>query len=306
MKDWVIVAARSSRLLAFVVSGSLLAGASGCASKESSPVAVAQVAVRANPDLELLATDEQQGVLTVRLKRSNRVVTVRADAVVAGTAFRDVDMSAAPPAAAAAAPQPEPAPAASDAAHAAAAAPLTAPPAATAAARPSAAPPVQPQARTRPAPASSPAAEAQPPARGAEPPAPTAVAPAPPPQTQARTAGEGANIDESKLKRRTDPVQCRGVELVKLDGVLLEADRVAVEALGQCRVQITNSKIVGRVALMTAGNATATVENSIIEGGVAIQVTGTSSSAVRSSTIRGRVQKLQSGAVRDLGQNLWR
>jgi hypothetical protein len=47
--------------------------------------------VRANPSLELVATDERQSVLTVKVKRSGRVMTVSAADVVAGTAFRDLD-----------------------------------------------------------------------------------------------------------------------------------------------------------------------------------------------------------------------
>src|SRR5262245_43013869 len=51
----------------------------------------AQIAVRANPALELVATDERQAVLTVKVKRSGRVITVTAADVIAGTAFRDLD-----------------------------------------------------------------------------------------------------------------------------------------------------------------------------------------------------------------------
>lgn len=123
------------------------------------------------------------------------------------------------------------------------------------------------------------------------------------PSTQ---APDGARIDESRLQRRTAPVQCKGVDTVRLDGVLLQAERVAIQALGKCGVQITNSRVVGRVAVQATGNTTVTIENSIIEGRVAIQAAQASAVTVRSSTVQGRVVKLQRGMVRDSGQNVWR
>lgn len=64
----------------------------GCSSAGTADaVEKAQIAVRANPSLELVATDERQGVLTVRVKRSGQMLTVSAGDVVAGNAFRDLD-----------------------------------------------------------------------------------------------------------------------------------------------------------------------------------------------------------------------
>jgi hypothetical protein len=46
----------------------LLASTIGCsADRARDPVEIAQIAVRANPSLELIATDDRQGVLTMRL-----------------------------------------------------------------------------------------------------------------------------------------------------------------------------------------------------------------------------------------------
>jgi hypothetical protein len=64
----------------------------------SADVEKAQIAVRANPSLELVATDDRQGVLTVRVRRSGRVMTVSVADVISGVAFRDIDSD--PPAAA--------------------------------------------------------------------------------------------------------------------------------------------------------------------------------------------------------------
>jgi biotin carboxyl carrier protein len=278
------------RLLLAVLACAAMAGATGCGGpKTNDPVAVAQVAVRANPDLELMATDERQGVLTVKMKRTGRIVTVRADDVVAGTAFRDLETA---PAAPSAAPMPA----------------ATATPAAPSSETTPAGPPETPAPVSAPRPSGS---TARPTAHAGKPvPAGAAAEGADhaPSIDRSKPAsdGTGANIDVSRLQRRPTPVGCSANETVHLEGVLIEADRAAVDAVGNCQVVITNSRIVGRVGVVMAGNATVTIENSIVEGTVAIQALANSTATVRSSTIIGRVQRLQSAAVRDLGQNVWR
>jgi hypothetical protein len=82
---------------AIVLAGALVcacaaAMAVGCSSAgNAGAVEKAQIAVRANPSLELVATDERQGVLTVKVKGSGQMLTVSVADVVAGTAFRDLD-----------------------------------------------------------------------------------------------------------------------------------------------------------------------------------------------------------------------
>src|SRR5262245_42174572 len=67
----------------------------GCsAGNASGDVEKAQIAVRANPSLELVATDDRQGVLTVKVRRSARVLTVSVADVISGVAFRDLDSDA--------------------------------------------------------------------------------------------------------------------------------------------------------------------------------------------------------------------
>ncbi len=258
-------------------------GIGGCRSAGNDAIATAQVAVRANPALELVATDAQQAVLTVRIRQTGRVITVKADDVVAGTAFRDLDLTAAPPVAAA-----PPAPAAVPAPPASASAPA---PVASSSPPPAVTPVVTPA----PAPARTPAPDA-PTVRPERSPSPAAP----------QAASEGATLNEATLKTRATPVQCGGVESLHLDGIRLEAERVAVHAIGECRVRITNSHVKGRIAVQAMGAATVTIENSLIEGQTAIQATGTSVSTVSASTVQGRVQKLQQGVVRDLGKNVWR
>jgi hypothetical protein len=67
----------------------------GCsAGSASGDVEKAQIAVRANPGLELVATDDRQGVLTVKVRRTGRVITVSVADVISGVAFRDLDSDA--------------------------------------------------------------------------------------------------------------------------------------------------------------------------------------------------------------------
>ncbi len=67
----------------------------GCnAGSAAGDVEKAQIAVRANPALELVATDERQAVLTVKVRRSGRVITVSAADVISGIAFRDLESDA--------------------------------------------------------------------------------------------------------------------------------------------------------------------------------------------------------------------
>jgi hypothetical protein len=120
----------------------------------------------------------------------------------------------------------------------------------------------------------------------------------------AAAAADGATIDETRLKSRPGPVKCMGVESVELDGVLLRVDAIAIQASGECRVIIKNSRVVGRDAVVATGKASITFENSIVEG--SLRIMGDTVTSFKSSTVRGRIRKLQKAEVKDLGHNVWR
>jgi hypothetical protein len=307
----------------------LLVSVVGCGGGSGDTIEKAQIAVRANPGLELVATDERQGVLTVKVVRSGRVMTVNAGEVVAGTAFRGLENELTGQA------------------------PTTVPPNQTGQDREMTASRVRGPGEAGP-PAATPSAgvagerarvavdrsgsrlavdapsgrvevdrgnvtargpagtatvtrEAGPAtAQAARVEAPTAAVTAVPPATAVAQAGKGAVIDESRLKRRTNPVACLGREVVELNGVLLRSEGVAVMTSGGCEVRITNSRIAGQVAVQVAGGGTVSIENSIIEGAVAMQLTGGAVVSLRSSTILGPVQRAGAVTVRDLGGNLYK
>ena len=292
------IPAKARRLAscALVACSLLAVGAVGCSKSGDDRVSVAQVAVRANPDLELVATDAQQGVLTVRVRQTGQVLTVRVDDVIAGTAFRD--LAAAPSAAAA---------------PAAAAGPVANPSAPVAGVRPPAA-----GGAAQEAPAAAKAANAQ-----AEPPATNASTQMADARERLRGAGrrlgsttpqaapQGAPTvaeprDATARRRQSTPVLCSGNQTVRLEHVLLDVDAVAVSANGGCRVSITDSRIMGRVGVAVNGKASVTIERSEVVGVVAFQVSGDGEVSVQSSTIEGSVQSRLKSGVRDLGQNVWR
>ena len=261
-------AAQLAAVVGLVSSCWLLGSIVGCSSRGSDAVSVAQVAVRANPDLELVATDERQAVLTVRVKRTGQILTVRADDVVAGNAFRNLDTNAGtsgqPRATAPAAPLTT---ATASASGAAAQVEVSTPGARVSVG--------QPSGENKNSPASAPVQSTTRTAVTAETPADrisaararlrdavaTGATPADGVSPSTPSTPAGASIDESLLKRRPNPVQCKGTDTVRLDGVLLRADKTAIQAMGQCGVHITNSHIVGRVAIQVLGNATVTIEN---------------------------------------------
>jgi len=279
------IPAKARRLAscALIACSLLAVGAVGCSKSGDDRVSVAQVAVRANPDLELVATDAQQGVLTVRVRQTGQVLTVRVDDVIAGTAFRD--LAAAPSAAAA--------PAAAAGAVANPSAPVA--PAAAKAANAQAAPPATDDASTR-------MTDARERLRGAGrrlgSTSPQAAPQGAPPVAEPR--------DATARRRQSTPVLCSGNQTVRLDHVLLDVDAVAVSANGGCRVSITDSRIMGRVGVAVNGKASVTIERSDVVGVVAFQVSGDGEVSVQSSTIEGSVQSRLKSGVRDLGQNVWR
>jgi hypothetical protein len=307
------------------------------AGKTSDAVEKAQIAVRANPALELVATDERQGVLTVRVKQNGQVITVSVNDVIAGTAFANLDVSSgggrngggarnssgtqrvdiagsggtlsvtrsgnsvAVGSAGAAGVQAsnEPARQGVDVSGAGGQVSVRRSEGGGLAVD-------SPDGRVAIGPngivavqGDSRAREAAPSERG---PAGNASA-----AQSSNPSGRGAVIDESRLERRTRPVACKGDGSIDLSDVLLTVDDVAVTSVGSCSVHIRNSHIVGDVAVQSTGGTTVTIVNSIIEGrAAALQLKGAVNMSVQSSTIRGPVQRVGEASLRDLGGNLWR
>jgi hypothetical protein len=300
------------------VGGALLAA--GCSSRASDPMEVASVAVRANPSLELVAADEKQGVLTVRVKRTGQVLVVKASDVTAGTAFRDLDSGGTTAQAQPPAPAPTQSVAVSgDAGRVAVSASQGAAAQDQQVAVKSATGAVSVKSGGRGVSVQAPgrgvsigldgaggisvARSSAPAAATSRPSAPAAASQPSPP---AASSG-GATIDDSRLERRTRQIVCHD-DSMKLDGVLIKLDDVAVVVTGDCDLKIVNSHITGSsTAIHADSNATVSIVNSIVEGSTAaVSLSGNATLSAKSSTVRGRVLRTQNTEVHDQGGNVWK
>ena len=281
-------------------------GVTSACGGSTTDVEKAQIAVRANPALELVATDERQAVLTVKVKRSGRTLTVTAADVIGGVAFRDLDAES--PGEPLTVQRNAPGTSRVDATTSGGTASVgqSGVDAST--------PGGQVSIRSGGGGISvsgaggqvkvgggSVGAQANSGRRGA------AAVPERPGSTSAAPSGDGrgAVIDESRLEQRSRPVACTGDNNVTLSNVLLRVDGVAVQGVGSCDIRIRNSHIIGDVAVQVTGSTNVAIENSIIEGRVALSLTGSADMSVKSSTIRGPVQRIGSTQLKDLGGNVW-
>jgi hypothetical protein len=282
------------------------------------------IAVKNNPDLELIATDERARILTVRIKSADRVITVSPANLVDGRLQL-------PATVAAAAPAPPPAPTA----------PVAPSP------EPSATPPSQPGVAVdvrrddRSASVSTGAGGVRVDAGGRRVQlgpggvrvdsqgrsatvatggsgsaagatrAPSEPAPAqatPPPAVPATTAASPAARTASGRRRLSEPVRCEAQEVIRLDDIVLAAGDEAVHASGACKVVITNSEISGSpYAIRVDGTAQVEIVDSRIEGRRgAIQASGAAGVSGRNTEFVGGVRTTGGARFRDLGGNTMR
>lgn len=262
----------------------------------------ARAALERNPRYEVLASDAQTRVFTVRDRSTGQVQTLNLNDLAAAPVAQ---LRAAPPVVAAAPPAPEPA--------------------ATTAAIPAA----------PPAPAATPA-----PATNVEPPAPAAssaqvvdnspAAAAERAQAaesnytidrsggQLRVSGPGVSIVSSGKStasgvssaagtRASEPIICEGKRLLKLDDRKIYVEGDAIIARGGCELYITNSSIVATGTGLIVEDAIVHVANSHIEGlNGSFNATDRAKMFVRTSTFQGVPRRAEFASVLDQGGNQWR
>jgi hypothetical protein len=308
-------------------------------------IEVAQVAVRANPALELVATDTQQGVLTVRVKATGQVLTVKAADVNAGTAFQDLAAEAV-----ATSPATTAAPAMPAGQGVSSSTNVSAPGVSVSATRETrvtgdtgestqkdlavkSAGGVAVEAtsttsssgtasRTR---VTTPGgvtidvpgtggATVTTGGRRTGPAAPASTAPQAASPAPAHAAAQTAvadlspMFDESKLERRTTPASCRAGQDASLVGVLLETGGVAVTVGGGCNMRIRGSLIVGGdTAIVVENGGNLWVEGSDVQsGGVSVRLEGGSNGYLGKSLFRGRVATQAGANMFDQGGNTFK
>jgi hypothetical protein len=248
-------------------------------------LAWARGALDRNPNLEVVATDTQAGVFTVRDRTTGEVHAVKASELAA------VPLSQlAAPAHAASATAKEP-----EASRASTAPSTSAPNDSTTA----------PQAAAT---ASDTAAQS--------------ASTGPHPYTIERSAGQlkvsgpGISIVSSgapgaaqaaAAQRKADPIICEGQRRIQLDGRDIQVDGDAVTARAGCELYITNSRIVASGTGVVVQDAVVHIANSYIEGASgSIAAEGGSRMFLRGSTFNGLQRRDSLASVQDQGGNQWR
>lgn len=254
----------------------------------------ARAALERNPRYEVLASDSQTRVFTVRDRATGQVQTLNLN-----------DLAAAP-LSQLRAPAPEPA--------ATVAAAPAAPPAAPAPAAANMAPPATPTPAAPPAEVvdNSPAAAAER-AQSAE-----SNYTIDRTGGQLRVSGPGVSIVSSGKSatssasnvastRASEPIICEGKRMLKLDDRKMYVEGDAIIARGGCELYITNSHIVATGTGLIVEDAIVHVANSHIEGlNGSFNATDRAKMFVRTSTFQGVPRRAEFASVLDQGGNEWK
>jgi hypothetical protein len=257
------------------------AAAAAPAATTSSELAWARAAVERNPDLEVIATDPQSGVVTVKHRSTGQVEAIKASELTATTPsqLKPMNVQEAPP------PEPEPGPA-NEAASASQTAQATAPD------------------RGEGAPST--------PVQG------NGGYTIDRSGGQIRVSGPGVSIvssgsntaagnQASAGRRAVDPFICEGRRTLQLDNRDIYVDGDAITVRGGCEVFITNSHIVASGTGIVVQDATVHISNSTIEGASAsFQADDRAKMYVRGSTFQGVPRRAELSMVQDQGGNKWR
>lgn len=242
----------------------------------------ARAAIERNPDLEVIATDPQTGVVTVKHRSTGEVEAIKANelAAVTPSQLKPMEMRAAPP------PEPEPAPSQNESMRAPSqTAQATAPDSGSA----------------QPGTITSNGAYTVDRSGG-----------------KLRVSGPGVSIESSGTsasasnqpgagRRAVDPFICEGRRQLQLDSRDIYVDGDAITVRGGCEVFITNSHIVATGTGIVVQDAIVHVSNSQIEGGNAsFQADDRAKMYVRGSTFTGIPRRAELAMVQDQGGNKYR
>lgn len=246
------------------------------AATATAELAWARAAVERNPDLEVIATDPQSGVVTVKHRGTGEIEAIKASELAAVTPSQLKPMNVAP----APAPEPEPAPEKNEMATA-------------------------PDRGTEGAPAQTPVqgnggytidrSGGQIRVSG--------------PGVSIVSSGSSATSGNqaSGGRRAVDPFICEGRRQLQLDNRDIYVDGDAITVRGGCEVFITNSHIVASGTGIVVQDATVHISNSHIEGASAsFQAEDRSKLYVRGSTFQGVPRRTELAMVQDQGGNRWR
>lgn len=104
-----------------------------------------------------------------------------------------------------------------------------------------------------------------------------------------------------------EPIICEGRRMLHLDNRVIYVDGDAITARGGCELYITNSRIIASGTGIVVQDAVVHVSNSHIEGANgSFDATDRAKLYVRSSTFQGIPKRTQLAMVQDQGGNRWR
>lgn len=254
----------------------------GCAKRESAELEWARAALLRNPNIEIVATDAQAGVFTLRDKDNGMVRTVGLQELAAAPASELIR-------------KPVPAPATAPEL----ATPETAPPSARVAQQPS--PSSEPAAATEPA-------TPNPEDKGYTIERTDGQLKVSGPGISVVSAGTAATTSQDGQKQRNvDPIICEGRRMMHFDNRNIYVDGDAIIARGGCELYVTNSRVVASGTGIVAHDAVVHIANSQIEGSTASFNAGSGSKLfVRGSTFQGVSRRDEHASVQDQGGNQWR
>ncbi|HKU15390.1 MAG TPA: hypothetical protein VJQ52_13420 [Steroidobacteraceae bacterium] len=256
--------------------------ASAAIANPSAELAWARAALERNPELEIVASDPQTGVVTVKHRETGEVEAIKASELAAATPsqLKTMKMRPAPE------PEPEPSPAQQESATG-----------------------DQQQAQAT-APQTD-RSEGSPPQTGSGYTIDRSGG-------RIRVSGPGVSIESSggasaagtvagNGRRAVDPFICEGRRTLQLDNRDIYVDGDAITVRGGCEVFITNSHIVASGTGIVVQDATVHVSNSQVEGGNAsFQADDRAKMYVRGSTFTGVPRRAELAMVQDQGGNRWR
>ncbi|HEX7013221.1 MAG TPA: hypothetical protein VF161_10750 [Steroidobacteraceae bacterium] len=284
-------------------------GAEIVRSPSSDEMAWARAALERNPELEVIASDTDSAVITVRMRGSGEVQALKLDELVAGPVSQ-FSAAARQPSAAPASGDAQPGPAPQPAAPAPSTREQAAPPSAsTPPSSETSSRETRDQQQGRERLASRPS--------GAEPATGVPGYTIERENGQLRVSGPGVSIVSSGIQASaeerersstpaSEPIICEGPRMLHLDARTMYVDGDAIIARGGCELHITNSRIVASGTGLVVEDATVHVSNSYIEGAQgAFEASDRARLFVRGSTFEGVPRRTDLAMVTDQGGNRW-
>lgn len=270
------------------ISAMAMLSLTACARKENLELQWARTALERNPNVEIVATDEGNGVFTLRDRHNGEVRVVGVGDLAAAPISQLVLPAVPEPVASMRTPTPEPEPVA----------------------------PPEPGAvkETLPAPTPEPPAMASTPAPAASDARPYTIERT---DGQLKVSGPGISVvstgdpsgiaQESSTPRTADPIICEGRRMLHLDSRTIHVEGDAITVRGGCELYITNSNIVASGTGVMVHDGTVHIANSYVEGAAgSFEADSRAKVFVRGSTFQGLSRRDQLAQVQDQGGNRWR